>query len=373
MEHREKHPNPRITKMDEERIEQIVTLEVPEGYEEDVRIDRYVTRFLPNVSRTKVQRGISEGRITVNGVVVEKTSHTVQAGDTIVCTIMKPPPIEARPEDLPLDIVYEDEHLIVVNKAAGMVVHPAYGNRTGTLVNALLHHVGAGSIDLDEPDDDDLDNDDDEVGLSTISAMPRTPGDPSIRPGIVHRLDKDTSGLLVVAKNDVVHRELARQFAEHTTERRYLAILWGAPDPAKGTVETDLGRDPRDRKKMAVVPPGRGKHAITHYELVEPFEYTSLTAFRLETGRTHQIRVHAAHLHHPVLADETYGGTSIRYGPATSNRRALFKNLFAVLRRQALHAETLGFVHPGTGEKVVFKVDLPADMAAAVKKLRVAG
>lgn len=357
--------------MDEERIEQIVTLEVPPGYEEAVRIDRYITRFLPNVSRTKVQRGISEGRITVNGAVVAKTSHTVQAGDTIVCTIMKPPPIEARPEAIPLDIVYEDEHLIVVNKAAGMVVHPAYGNRTGTLVNALLHHVGAGSIDLEESEDEDLD--DDELGLSTMSAMPRTEGDPSIRPGIVHRLDKDTSGLLVVAKNDVVHRELARQFAEHTTERRYLAILWGMPAPPQGTIETDVGRDPRDRKRMAVVPPGRGKHAVTHYEMVEPFEYTSLTAFRLETGRTHQIRVHAAHMNHPVLADELYGGKSIRYGPSTSNRRALFKNLFTVLQRQALHAETLGFVHPNSGEKVVFRVDLPEDLAAAMRKLRVAG
>ncbi len=357
--------------MDEERIEQIVTLEVPPGYAEGVRIDRYVTRFLSNVSRTKVQRGITEGRVTVNGDVVEKMSHVVQAGDTIVCTIMKPPPIAARPERIPLDVVHEDEHLIVVNKAAGMVVHPAYGNRTGTLVNALLYHIGAGSIEMEEMDDENLD--DDEIGLSTMNAMPRSKGDPSIRPGIVHRLDKDTSGLLVVAKNDAVHRELAKQFAAHTTERRYLAILWGTPEPPRGTIEGNVGRDRRDRKKMAVVHSGKGKHAVTHYEVVEPFEYTSLTAFRLETGRTHQIRVHSAYVHHPVLADEIYGGRSLRYGPNTANRRAFFKNVFTVLQRQALHAETLGFIHPGTGERVVFRADLPEDLAAVVERLRVRG
>ena len=358
--------------MDEERIEQIVTLQVPPGYDEGVRIDRYVTRFLPNVSRSKVQRGISEGRVTVNGVVVEKTSHTVQAGDTIVCTIMRPPPIEARPENIPLDIVYEDEYLIVVNKAAGMVVHPAYGNRTGTLVNALLYHVGAGTIQMEDADEEE-EIDDDEVGLSTMNAMPRAEGDPSIRPGIVHRLDKDTSGLLVVAKNDAVHRELAKQFAAHTTERRYLAILWGRPEPPQGTIATAIGRDRRNRKKMSVVPEGRGKHAITHYELIEELDHASLTAFRLETGRTHQIRVHAAHMGHPVMGDELYGGTAIRYGGSTSNRRAFFRNLFAILGRQALHAETLGFLHPGTGEAVSFRAPIPEDMAAALEKLRPRG
>ncbi len=351
-------------------MEHVVTLEVPPGYEEGVRIDRYITRFLPDVSRTKVQRGIVEGFVKLNDAVVEKPSHPVQAGDVIVCRILRPPPIETGPEAIPLDVVYEDEHLIVVNKPAGMVVHPAHGNRTGTLVNALLYHVGAGSIAIEDDDEDDEPADDDVVGLSMAHAVPMMEADPSIRPGIVHRLDKDTSGLLVVAKNDTIHRELARQFAEHTIDRRYLAIVWGRPDPPAGTIETDLGRDPRDRKKIAVRPTGRGKLAVTHFELLESFEHTSIVAFRLETGRTHQIRVHAAHIHHPVLADETYGGRTIRYGPNTSNRRAFFKNLFDTLRRQALHAETLGFRHPGTGDRVSFQVDPPADMTAVIRKLR---
>ncbi len=361
--------------MEDDQFEQVVTLEVPQGYDEGVRIDRYITRFLPNVSRTKVQTGIADGLVTINDEVVEKVSHTVQAGDVIVCRIRKPPPMEAKPEAIPLDIVHEDEFLIVVNKPAGMVVHPAYGNRAGTLVNALLYHVGAGTIALDDEDDEldiDLDDepDDDEIGLSTLNATPLLKGDPSIRPGIVHRLDKGTSGLLVVAKNDDVHRRLASQFADHTIERRYLSIVWGYPDPPRGRIETDLGRDPRDRKKIAVRPDGGGKRAVTHYEVIEPLKHTSLVAFRLETGRTHQIRVHAAHLHHPVLGDETYGGTSIRYGPDSSNRRAFFRNLFAVLQRQALHAETLGFDHPGTGERVWFQVDPPEDMQVAIDKLR---
>lgn len=356
------------TAVDEKRIEQIVTLEVPRGYEEGTRLDLYLARFLPNVSRTKVQRGINEGFVMVNDEVVDKSSYNVQAEDVIICTLLRPPPIEAQPEPIPLDIIYEDDDLIIVNKSAGMVVHPAYGNRTGTLVNALLHHVGSMPIDVDSDDEDDLD--DDAVGLSTVNALPQIQGDPAIRPGIVHRLDKDTSGLLVVAKNDRTHRELARQFAERTIERRYLAILWGVPDPPTGRVETDLGRDPRDRKRMAVVPAGSGKSAVTHYELIEPLSYTSVCAFRLETGRTHQIRVHAQHMNHPVFGDETYGGCAIRYGPAGGSRKAFFRNLFDRLNRQALHAETLGFRHPGTGQKVSFQADPPGDMQRVIERLR---
>lgn len=360
--------------MEEKRIETVVTLEVPEGYGEGGRIDRYITRFLPNVSRSKVQRGISEGFVTVNDAVVEKPSHLVQPGDVIVCTILKSSPIEAAPEAIPLDIVHEDEYLIVLNKPAGMVVHPAYGNRTGTLVNALLHHVDAGSITLDEPGYDDVEEPvDDDVGLSMANAVPEVEGDPSIRPGIVHRLDKNTSGLMVVAKNDVVHRALARQFADHSIERRYVAVLWGHPAPARGSIETQLGRDPRNRKKIAVLPSGRGKLAVTYYEVIESHAYTSVVAFRLETGRTHQIRVHAEYVRHPVLGDETYGGRAIRYGPITSSRRAFYKNLFGALQRQALHAESLGFIHPKTGENVLFRVDPPEDMLSAIRKLREVG
>jgi 23S rRNA pseudouridine1911/1915/1917 synthase len=353
--------------VDEARVEQIVTLEVPSGYEEAARLDRYITRFLPNVSRSKVQRGIEEGCVTVNGVPIVKSSYSVQAGDVIVCTLMRPPPIEAAPEPIPVDVVYEDEDLLVVNKAAGMVVHPAYGHRTGTLVNALLHHVGAGVVDVDS-DEDAID--DDELGLSTMNAVPAREGDPAIRPGIVHRLDKDTSGLLVVAKHDAAHGALARQFADHSIERRYLALLWGVPQPRTGRIATDIGRDPRNRKRMAVVPPGEGKRAVSHYDVVEPFEYTSLVAFHLETGRTHQIRVHAQHVDHPILGDATYGGKSIRYGSASSSRKAFFRNIFERLDRHALHAETLGFVHPRSGEPVSFQADPPDDMHAAIQRLR---
>ena len=354
--------------MDEQRIEQVVTLEVPSGYAEGARLDVYLSRFLPNVSRTKVQAGIREGRVTVNAEVVDRPSYSVQAGDTIVCTILRPPSMEARPEPIPLDIVYEDADLIVVNKPAGMVVHPAYGNRTGTLVNALLYHVGAGTIELESENEEVLDDED--VGLSMVGAVSGDAEYAAIRPGIVHRLDKDTSGLLVVAKNDAAHAALARQFAERTIERRYVAVLWGIPDPPTGRIETDLGRDPRDRKKMAVRPTGTGKRAVTNYELIEPMAYTSVCTFRLETGRTHQIRVHAEHIGHPIFCDETYGGWSIRYGPATGRRKAFMRNLFNHLDRQALHAEMLGFTHPRTGQSLTFEVSIPEDMQYVIDRLR---
>ncbi|MEX0748180.1 MAG: RluA family pseudouridine synthase, partial [Rhodothermales bacterium] len=205
---------------------------------------------------------------------------------------------------------------------------------------------------------------------STISARPQAGGDLSIRPGIVHRLDKDTSGLLVVAKDDVTHRGLAKQFIDRSIERRYIGILWGVPDPPQGRIEGDVGRDPRDRKRMTVVARGRGKHAVTHFEVLEPFLFTSVAAFRLETGRTHQIRVHAKQIRHPILGDATYGGDAIRYGPVTSKRKAFFANLFQRIPRQALHAETLGFVHPQSGEHIDFQVDPPEDMQYAIRRLR---
>ncbi len=352
--------------------ETIITLEVPPGYREGGRLDRYVTRFLENASRTRVQRGIREGHVSVNGAVVDRVSYAVQAGDVIVCRIMRAPPIEAAPEAIPLDVVYEDAFLLVVDKPAGMVVHPAYGNRTGTLVNALLHHVGAGPLRFEGGEDDGGDEaeDDEDLGLSTVNAAPARPGDVSVRPGIVHRLDKDTSGLLVVAKDDATHRALAQQFAERSIRRRYLALVWGVPDPPSGRIETSLGRDPRDRKRMAVVREGRGKHAVTHFETIEAMRCTALLAFRLETGRTHQIRVHARHIGHPVLADATYGGDVIRCGLATAKRKAFFQNLFTTMPRQALHAHTLGFRHPATGEEVDFTAPLPADMRTVLERLR---
>jgi len=351
----------------EEKKETLIELEVPTGYHEEARLDVYLTRFVHNASRTKVQRGIKDGHVTVNGKVVRRPSHTVQPGEVIRCRVMRPPPMDITPEAIPLDIAYEDDFLIVVNKAAGMVVHPAYGNRTGTLVHALLHHVGAGPLRLEGQEGEAPDED---LGLSTINAAPLRPGDLAVRPGIVHRLDKDTTGLMVVAKDDVTHRALARQFEQRTILRSYLGLVWGVPDPPAGIIDAPLGRDPRDRKKMAVVSPEKGKHAVTHYETVEAMLLTALVRFRLETGRTHQIRVHARHLGHPILGDPTYDGRTIRYGLHTAKRRAFYHNLFKALPRQALHAQTLGFIHPHTGEEVFITSAFPDDIQYVFDRLR---
>lgn len=346
-----------------DKVETRIELAVPTGYQENERLDVYLTRFIPNVSRSKVQQGIRDGRVAVNGQVVRRPSHPLQAGDRLVCRVLKPPPVRAEPEPIALDIIYEDEHLIVVNKPAGIVVHPAYGNRTGTLVNALLYHVGGGAVSFEDNEDPE----DEDVGLSVVNAAPVATGDVSIRPGIVHRLDKDTSGLLVVAKSDLVHRGLAHQFFERSIQRHYVALVRGTPDDTSGRIDTLLARDPRDRKRMAVVEQGRGKRAITHFEVEERFDVGAMLTFRLETGRTHQIRVHAAHIGHPILADATYGGDRLTgTGPA----RSRLKQVLRVLPRQALHAASLGFVHPLTEEFVYFEAKMPGDMTAALDVLR---
>lgn len=374
--------------------------DIPPGYREGERLDVYLTRYIQNATRAKVQKGIKEGMVMVNGDVITKGSRLVQAGDRIDCVVMKAPSMDILPEAIDLDIRYEDDDVIVVNKAAGMVVHPAFGHRTGTLVHALLHHVGGGPIHLDELEDDQGADDDgdpdsaggeesatgskapndsvgtddapnsDDPGLSTVNLAPRYDGDVALRPGIVHRLDKDTSGLLVVAKNDVTHASLSRQFANRETRRRYLAILWGIPDEEEGTIQTDLARDVRDRRKMATVKEGKGKHAITHYKVVEHFGYTCLAEFRLETGRTHQIRVHAAHLGHAIFGDTVYGGDRIRKGKDEGQRRAFYANLFKMLPRQALHAASLGFRHPATGAQIDIEAELPDDMVSVIERLR---
>lgn len=348
-----------------DKIETVIELDVPPG-QSPVRLDVYITDKTANATRSKVQRGIKDGNVDVNGETVTKVSTPVQPGDRIVCRVMRPPPIEVVPEDIPLDVVYEDDTLLVVNKPAGMVAHPAYGHRSGTLINALLHHVGSGPLASSDVED----TDDDDVGLATATAGPRFEGDLTIRPGLVHRLDKDTTGLMVVAKTDVAAAHLGHQFAERTIRRRYLALVWGALDAA-GRVEGWLGRSPRDRKKIAVRPEGEGKWAATNYEPVETFAHASLVRFRLETGRTHQIRVHAASLGHPVFGDTTYGGDRIVYGSAEGSRKAFVRNLFSRLGpRQALHAETLAFVHPDTGVVHSFEAPLPDDMAWVVDRLR---
>ncbi len=330
--------------MSENNTEQQVTkhkLEVPEGHREGTRLDKYIASFIQNTSRTKVQKAIEEGYVLVNGK-QEKSSYNMQPGDVIDITIPKPPAPEAKPEKMDLDILYEDEDIIIVNKKAGRVVHPAYGNWTGTLVNGLMWHADRLSKEEEE----------------------------SLRPGIVHRLDKDTSGILVVAKNDDAHRTLSDYFRTKDIERTYWAIIWGTPDQKEGTITGDIGRDPRDRKKMTVLPDGEGKQAVTHYRVLEYFDHLTLVEAKLETGRTHQIRVHFADRNHWVLGDRKYGGDSVRYGSNTGSRKQMFNNLFASLDRQCLHAKTLGFEHPVTGEELEFDSELPDDFSHVLATLR---
>jgi len=287
------------------------------------------------LSRARVQGLIDEGRVDVAGKTATSASMKVAAETPFRIIIAAAMPAEAVPEDIPLTIAYEDEHLIVVDKQAGMVVHPAVGNISGTLVNALLHHCRG--------------------NLSGINGV--------ARPGIVHRIDKDTSGLLVVAKSDAAHEGLAVQFAAHTVHRRYIAVCAGHPSPSEGTIDARVGRSDADRKKMTVLPnnSSRGKSAVTHYKVIERLDGAAVIECRLETGRTHQVRVHCASIGHPLLGDPAYGRTP------KSLRPVLERTGFA---RQALHAAELGFQHPVTGEIVQFRSDLPADMAELIDQLR---
>ena len=318
----------------------IYEFKIPDGQQEMIRLDVYITSFVENATRNKVQEAIKAGYVTVNGK-KEKSSYKLVPGDDIFIELPKAPPPEAKAEEIELNIRFEDDDIIVVNKPAGMVVHPAFGNWSGTLVNGLIHHV------------DELGNNDNEL-----------------RPGIVHRLDKDTSGLIVVAKNDEALAKLSAKFAKKDVERRYWAIIWGTP-PEEGTIEGDIGRSKHDRKLMTVLPEGRGKKAVTHYKVLEFFDYLSLVKVTLETGRTHQIRVHFNSIGHNVFGDVTYGGTSVRFGPNTGMRKVMFHKLLTGLGRQALHAKTLGFEHPSTGEFVSFDSELPEDFKHVLETLRV--
>jgi 23S rRNA pseudouridine1911/1915/1917 synthase len=344
----------------------VVEVDVPGTYRAEPRIDKYLTRFYPRASRTKIQRSIKKGHVRVNGKAVQK-SYGVQPGDQIVFRLVRKPPMAAEAEPIPLDVVYEDEALLVVNKPAGMVVHPAPGHRSGTLVHALLHHVDGEAVAAD--DDPDAASDE-QVGLSMVNALPESPDHPVVRPGIVHRLDKGTSGLLVVAKRDRAHQPLAEQFKAHSVDRRYRALVWGHLDPPNGTIRGAIGRDPNHRQRMAVVPKADGKRAVTHYETVERHAHTSVVTFRLETGRTHQIRVHTRHRHHPIVGDPKYGGRSLRYGPQTGERQSLFDRLFDTMPHPALHAYRLGFTHPTSGETLHFEADPPEDWQGVLDQLR---
>ncbi len=307
-----------------------------------MRIDVYLAQQVENATRNKVQEAIAEHRVLVNGKTI-KSNYRIKSLDSIEVTFLRPPAPELAPEDIPIEIIYEDEDLMVVNKASDMVVHPAFGNWTGTLANAILHHIGKEAGDLDSSE---------------------------MRPGIVHRLDKNTSGLIIIAKNSTALHRLARQFANRQVEKKYQAILWGVPEPATGLIKTNIGRSVRNRKVMTSYPfEGKdGKTAITEYRVQQSLCYFSLVEVTLHTGRTHQIRVHMQHLGHPILGDDTYGGSSIRNLPF-SKSESFVKNLLETIPRQALHAESLTFTQPTTGERLSFTAPLPEDMLTALEKI----
>ena len=308
-----------------------------------LRIDKFLFNKLENTSRSRIQSAANAGNILSNGSPV-KPNYRVKPGDLVTIVLPHPPrKIELIPQDIPLDIVFEDEHVIVLNKQVGLVVHPGYGNYSGTLVNALMFHLR----------DNPLFHSGEE------------------RPGLVHRIDKNTSGLLVVAKNELALNKLASQFFHKTSKRTYSALVWGDMKEEEGTIVGNIGRNPKNRKQMHVFPDGDlGKEAVTHYSVLERLGYVNMVECRLETGRTHQIRVHFQYLGHPLFNDPEYGGDRILRGTTFTKYKQFVQNCFGLLPGQALHARTLGFVHPSSGEEMLFDAPLPEGFSAVVQKWR---
>ena len=306
-----------------------------------LRVDKFLMQLVENATRNKIQQAAEKGNIFANGVPV-KSNYKVKPFDEIK-VMLSHPPFENRvdPENIPLDIVYEDDALLLINKPAGLVVHPGHGNYTGTLVNALAYHFES------------------------------LPMNSSERPGLVHRIDKDTTGLLVIAKTEQAMTHLAKQFEEKTSEREYVAIVWGNIQQDEGTIEGNLARHLKDRMQMAVFSdPEIGKPAVTHYKVLERFGYITVVSCILETGRTHQIRAHMKHIGHPLFNDERYGGHLILKGTTFTKYKQFIENCFKILPRQALHAKTLGFEHPVTKEFMRFDTELPQDMKECIDKWR---
>lgn len=309
-----------------------------------LRVDKFLMSRLPNASRTKIQEAADAGNILVNGKAV-KSSYKVKPKD-IVSVVMAYPrrEIEIIPENIPLNIVYEDDDLMVVNKPAGMVVHPSYGHYTGTLVNALAWHLKGNPLFKDNDDP---------------------------RPGLVHRIDKDTSGLLVIAKTEKAKTHLGLQFFNKTSDRKYVAVCWGNLEDETGTITGHIGRNLTNRKVMACFPDGsHGKHAVTHYRVLERLGYVNVVECILETGRTHQIRAHFKYIKHPLFNDKEYGGNEILKGTTFARYKQFVNNCFEICPRQALHAKTLGFEHPTTGERLSFDSEIPDDMQQLIQKWR---
>jgi 23S rRNA pseudouridine1911/1915/1917 synthase len=308
-----------------------------------LRIDKFLADRIENASRTRIQNAANAGNILVNNNPV-KPNYRVKPGDLVQVVLPTPPrEIELIPENIPINIVYEDDDVLVVNKEPGMVVHPGYGNYTGTLVNALMWHFR-------------------DLPLFNTGEA---------RPGLVHRIDKNTSGILVIAKNEYALNRLSRQFYDRTTDRKYNALVWGTPDPGEGTITGNVGRNIKDRKIMQVFDDSNeGKSAITHYKVLEDLGYISLVECKLETGRTHQIRIHFSHIKHPLFNDKEYGGDQILKGTTFTKYQQFIKNCFRILPRQALHAKSLAFDHPVTGKRLSFDSELPDDMQQVIDKWR---
>ncbi|MGB1184194.1 MAG: RluA family pseudouridine synthase [Schleiferiaceae bacterium] len=314
---------------------------VAEEDQELLRVDKFLLNQLPDTSRTRIQKAAEAGTVTVNGKVV-KSSFKVKAGDAIEIVLGdEPRDSDIRPEELPLEIVHRDEHVIVLNKAPGMVCHPGHGNYTGTLVHGLAFL--AENLPIGKQGEE--------------------------RPGLVHRLDKDTSGVMVAAASELGMSSLAKQFYDRTTSREYVAIVWGDLEQEEGTIEGHIGRSMKDRLQMAVFPDGsEGKHAVTHYKVLQRFGYVTVVSCKLETGRTHQIRAHMRFLGHPLFNDERYGGDKILKGTSFSKYRQFIMNCFKACPRHALHAKTLGFTHPQSGEHMSFDTVIPEDMMEVIRK-----
>lgn len=314
---------------------------VAEAGQEPLRVDKFLMNFVMNVTRNKVQQAIKDGNVLVNDEVV-KANHKVKPADVVTVVFnFAPRDTEILPEDIPLDIVFEDDQVIVVNKPAGLVVHPGHGNYDGTMVNALMHH------------------------------FKNLPENADGRPGLVHRIDKDTSGLLVVAKTEHALANLAKQFHDKTSERIYYALVWGNINEDEGTIEGHIGRNLKNRLQQDVFPDGdQGKPAVTHFKVLERFSYVTLVQCQLETGRTHQIRAHFKHIGHTLFNDERYGGSAVLKGTTYTKYKQFVDNCFKLIPRQALHAKTLGFEHPTTGEMMRFNSDVPEDLQQVLEKWR---
>ncbi len=306
-----------------------------------VRIDKFLMDRLPNVTRTKIQEGLREGFVKVNEQEA-KPNYKIKPHDVITVSLPEPPrDTDVKPENIPLNIVFEDDYLLIVNKPAGMVVHPAFQNWSGTLVNALAYH---------------------------FQQLPQMPGNDG-RPGLVHRIDKDTSGLLVIAKTEIAMTSLAKQFFDHSIERTYWALIWGDFDPPQGTIDVNVGRSLKDRRITSAFPEADfGRRAITHYRMLQSLRYVSLIECKLETGRTHQIRAHMKFKGHPIFNDAMYGGNEPMKGTVFSKYKQFVDNCFKIIPRQALHAKTLGFIHPITKQYIQFDSELPADFKEVIEK-----